>query len=116
MEKGLMYEMFIRRAFNNVERGADPAGLAEADLYNLINSGDKLYALNYLNKVKVGLSYAVSIYNKKYSDFEKINSNDIQTMEKFLNDILNATSGLEITGVLDEYMKYQEKWDEQCVD
>lgn len=44
----LLYEHFVRNAFGGVERGGNPAGLAEADIYN------SSYDTSSLNELKIG--------------------------------------------------------------
>lgn len=100
----LSYEYFVRRAFGDVERGGDPAGLAEADIYNLSNDE------TYLNKLKLGLGYAMTILNNQYGE-EKLlrDPEDYEKMDRFVSDVLNAEDATEIDLIIERYVKYEKE-------
>ena len=62
----MSYEFFVRKAFGNVSRGGDPAGLAEADIYNTS------YNVTSLNELKIGTGYAIAIYNSEYIETKEL--------------------------------------------
>lgn len=99
----LLYEYFVRNAFGNVERGGDPAGLAEADMYNMSFSDGM-----FLNKLKIGTSYAMAIYNANYMEAKKLQDpEDCEKMENFLKGVLEAESGNEIVEIIKQYQNFE---------
>lgn len=100
----LLYEHFVRKAFGNVERGGDPAGLAEADIFNTS------YNSTSLNELKIGTGYAIAIYNSNYMEVKELRDpEDYERMEKFLGDVLTAKSGNEIAEIIKEYQEFEEE-------
>lgn len=103
----LLYEHFVRKAFGDVERGGDPAGLAEADIYNTS------YNVTSLNELKIGTGYAIAIYNSEYIETKELRDpNDYEKMDQFIADVLAAKNGNEIGDIIEKYQKYQEELDE----
>ena len=100
----LSYEYFVRRAFGGSARGGDPAGLAEADIYNLAN--DKTY----LNKIKIGTGYAIAILNHMYGE-EKLlrDPEDYEKMDEFVSDALNAEDANEIYSIIERYVEFEKE-------
>lgn len=87
----LGYEHFVGKAFGNVERRGDPAGLAEADIYN------SSYATTSMNKLRIGTGYAIAIYNSNYIEEKELRDPiDYEKMDKFLDDVLKTKTGEEI--------------------
>lgn len=102
----LLYEHFVRKAFGGVERGGDPAGLAEADIYNSSNDGASL------NQLKIGTGYAIAIHNADYMETKKLRDpDDYEKMDQFIADVLAAKNGNEISEVIEKYQKFQEELD-----
>lgn len=101
----LTYEYFVRNAFGqNIDRGGDPAGLAEADIYNLSNSNE------YLNKLKIGTGYAISIYNHKYSNLKELRDpDDYKKMNQFIDEVIAAKTGQEVVEIIRRYKEFQEE-------
>lgn len=101
----LMYENFLRKAFgNDIERGGDPAGLAEADIYNLSHNNENL------NKMKIGTGYAMNIYNRNYMDLKELRDpDDYEKMNQFIDEVLVATTGKEIVEIIEKYIEFQEE-------
>lgn len=100
----LLYEHFIRRAFGDVERGGDPAGLAEANIYNTS------YDATSLNELKIGTGYAIAIYNSNYMRTKELRDpEDYEKMEKFLGDVLRANNGNEIAEIIKDYREFEEE-------
>lgn len=100
----LLYEHFVRKAFGNVGRGEDPAGLAEADIYNTS------YNPTSLNELKIGTGYAIAIYNSNYMETKELRDpEDYKRMEKFLGDVLKVKNGNEIAEIIKEYQEFEEE-------
>ena len=103
----LGYEHFVRKAFGDVERGKDPAGLAEADIYN------SLYSATYMNELKIGTGYAIAIYKSNYIEEKELRDpDDYEKMDKFLDDVLKANTGEEIGKIIEEYREFQKELDD----
>lgn len=103
----LGYEHFVRKAFGNVERGGDPAGLAEADIYN------SSYASTSMNELKIGTGYAIAIYNSNYTETKELRDpDDYEKMDKFLDDVLKANTGEAIGKIIEEYREFQKELDD----
>lgn len=100
----LLYEFFVRKAFDVKNRGEDPAGLAEADIFNMSNN------IEYLNKVKFGLGYSICILNHKYEE-EKLlrDPEDYERMEKILSDVLEAKCGNDIAEIIKKYQELEKE-------
>lgn len=104
----LKYEGFIRGAFalkdsNMIERGEDPARLAEAGLWNM----------NDLNRVKVGVAYALEIYSTKIKEIlsdEKSHDAVSRDLERLLDQTIKATNLKEISKIIDDVKEYQNKY------
>ena len=61
----LLYEHFVRKAFGDVERGGDPAGLAEADIYNTSYDSESLNKLKMQKNIKFIKVLSFFITNNK---------------------------------------------------
>ena len=102
----LLYEHFVRAAFGGVERGEDPAGLAEADIYN------SSYDSTALNELKIGAGYAIAIYNFNYTEQKELRDpDDYEKMDQFLAEILDAKTGSEIGEIIEKYQDFQKELD-----
>lgn len=103
----LLYEHFVRKAFGDVERGGDPAGLAEADIYNTS------YEATSLNELKIGTGYAIAIYNSKYMETKELRDpDDYEKMDQFIADVLASKNGNEIGDIIKKYKEFQNELDE----
>lgn len=99
--KGYSYEVFLRNAFEINNKGEDPAGLALADWHNTAYSKDSF------NKVKAGLSYAIAIYNHRYTNNKKLKDpEDYQGMDSFLEKALNANVIDDIDEIIQDYKSF----------
>lgn len=100
----LLYEHFVRKAFNDVNRGGDPAGLAEADIYNMS------YSLTELNKLKIGTGYAIAIHNSKYMESKELRDpDDYHAMDYFINEVMAAKTGEDVSNIIERYQKFMEE-------
>ena len=99
----LTYEYFVRKAFgDNIGRGGDPAGLAEADIYN------SSYDITEMNKLKIGAGYAIAIYNYNYIENKKLRDpDDYERMDQFINEVLAAQTGEEIVKIIESYADFK---------
>lgn len=103
----MSYEIFVRKAFGNVGRGGDPAGLAEADIYNAS------YNVTPLNKLKIGTGYAIAIYNSEYIETKEFRDpDDYEKMDQFIAEVLVAKNGNEIGDIIERYEEFQKELDE----
>ena len=100
MDNELRYEHFVRGAFSmslgtEVERGQDPANLAEAGLVSL----------NDLSKVKAGTSYAMYTYNSIITNRvnPELTEEANERLDTIVDDVLNASSVELIMGLINEY-------------
>ncbi|HWO75580.1 MAG TPA: hypothetical protein VNM69_06610 [Bacillus sp. (in: firmicutes)] len=101
MSDALRYENFIRFAFgihqgtNDVERGEDPARLAEAGIFNSPSD---------LTRVKVGVSYAMEVLSShiKNGDFN-LTDDEYNRMSTILDEVLNASNHTEVSQLIEEY-------------
>ncbi|GEM_PF-5550005 len=97
----LGFELFIRSAFGNVERGGDPAGLAEADNYNMS------YSPEYFYKVKIAAGYAIAIFNRKYNNSgETITTEQDAEMNEFLRRTIEAETTRDINMIIEDYRNF----------
>lgn len=101
----LLYENFVKKAFGVVNRGDDPAGLAEANIYN------SSYATPALNKLKIGTGYAIAIYNSNYNNTKKLRDCDYEKMDNFIADVIAANQAREIIEIIEKYQKFQNDLD-----
>lgn len=102
----LGYEHFVRDAFGNVERGGDPAGLAEADIYN------SSYEISSMNELKIGTGYAIAIYNSNYIETKELRDpEDYEKMDKFLDEVLKSKTGDDIGRIIEEYQEFKKELD-----
>lgn len=102
----LIYEHFVRKAFKDVGRGGDPAGLAEADIYN------SSYSPTELNKLKIGTGYAIAIHNSEYMETKELRDpDDYEKMDNFINEVIVAKTGEEISNIIERYQDFMEKLD-----
>lgn len=101
----LMYEYFLRDAFgNNTEKYGDPAGLADAGVFN--HSYDKAY----LNKLKIGAGYAIVINNRKYENKKELRDPyDYDKMDQFINEVLVAKTGNEVVETIQRYIEFRKE-------
>jgi hypothetical protein len=98
--EALNYEHFVRGAFTlalntDVERGADPAGLAEAGLVNM----------NSLSKIKVGTCYAMEVLsNYILNNIQpQLTDSERNLMDSLIDDVLNATNVQDINTHINQY-------------
>ena len=82
----LMYEFFIRHAFD-VERGEDPAGLAEA---SLIQSEENLHL------IKAASAYAACIHRNNLVNDSNLASDLAEAMQDDLDDAIKNTDCIVI--------------------
>lgn len=104
----LKYEGFVRGAFslksrNMINRGEDPAHLAEAGLWNL----------NDLKRVKVGTAYALEIYSAEIR--EALSGSDLYEtvsvdLENLLDQAISAPSLSAISNIIDQVKVYQSQY------
>ncbi|MDR1245412.1 MAG: hypothetical protein LBK57_00075 [Clostridiales Family XIII bacterium] len=107
MNNALKYEYFVRRAFGDVnqtsmvERGGDPASIAEADYFNsCINDS--------LNRIKIGTGYAIAIFNHRYTETKAlVDPDDYNKMEEFLEKILLSASASDVIDVIEAYIQFE---------
>lgn len=82
------YELFLRKAFNNVDIKGDPAKVAIADYFVESN----------LTEIKIGLGYAITIYiNNENILFSTEEMKELKTIRESL---LNASNLNEVAGLL----------------
>ncbi len=98
MSNILKYEMFIRHAFN-VNRGEDPAALADQD-YVSVSTG--------LPKIKAASAYATYICQHKYSE---ILSEYDENIDKVVDNIFKATTVSEVMAQIDIILKLLDQQD-----
>jgi len=110
---GLRYEHFVRHAFETkirydsqnwnreaiiVERGEDPAHLAEAGLFNTSTLS---------TKVKVATAYSMEVYSGLFKNEPSISNNlsekDYGRMNSIIDDVLNAKTHDELSKLIREY-------------
>jgi hypothetical protein len=103
----LKYEYFVRRAFGDgtpnamVERGGDPASVADADYFSSLGRDS-------LNKIKIGVGYAIAILNHRYTETKAlVDPDDYNKMEDFLEKILISVSTSEVINVIEEYIQFE---------
>ena len=102
----LIYEHFLRDAFSmsmnkDIGRGQDPAGLAEANIMS------RAYNVVELNKLKVGIGYAIAIYNNKLSSQKQVRDpDDYESMDEFLNRALQCNNSNDIVQLIREYKSF----------
>lgn len=108
----MKYEGFVRGAFSlnneeSINRGEDPAHLAEAGYWNLNN----------VDKVKTGTAYAMAIYNAHIIEVlsreelgEEVYAKIYYELEDLLHDVLQATDLLSISTTLDKYQPYKDRY------
>ncbi len=109
MSKNLTYEYFVKGAFSmnldtHIERGGDPASLAEADIFAASNSQE------YLNKSKAGVAYAIAAYNHEISETKSIEEYDYNLMQNLLERALCAKDSCELFDVVEEYIVVRNKY------
>jgi len=97
----MTYELFVRSAFSihestMVGRGGDPAQLADTDYF----SG------GHLGKVKAGVAYSMEIINTELVNGDYgLSEVEIQSLDAFLNDVINAKDLLQINNLINNYEK-----------
>ncbi|WP_413897343.1 hypothetical protein [Rhodoferax sp.] len=77
-----------------IERGGDPAGLAEADIFN--NSE--------IDSVKKGVKESMKIFIDDIISKKQPDDTEIAKMQKFMSDVQSATDVKEIS-ILIEYFE-----------
>ncbi|NMM52137.1 hypothetical protein [Paenibacillus aquistagni] len=97
-EDHLKYEHFVRSAFsfalgNNIERGEDPAELADADKFETST----------LHRVKAGTTYSMEIFNIHIRDKNKLTDAEYELMDQLVIDVLSAETTEEITSSIDQH-------------
>lgn len=99
MTAALEYEHFLRNAFEhaldqNIGRGGDPAGLAEAGIYN---TGD-------LPRLKSGTTYAIEIYHTELVNSGKLKSDsEHDRLDDFARRVDAATSVDDISVIIEDF-------------
>lgn len=98
--EALRYETFIRNAFSyalnkSIDRSGDPAGLAEADIYNDRN----------LNKVKVGACYAIEIFTDSIMNKVEIDENEDKRISAYFDKVMKCKNVLEIGKLIEDFRK-----------
>lgn len=109
MSKNLTYEYFVKGAFSmnfdtHIERGEDPASVADADIFAASNSQE------YLNKAKVGVAYAIAAYNHEIFKTKSIKDDDYNLMQNLLERALCANDSLELFDVIERYTVIRDKY------
>ncbi|MDU4750281.1 MAG: hypothetical protein E6X86_04555 [Clostridium butyricum] len=107
----MTYEGFVRGAFsvhsdNLIDRSGDLAGLAEADVYRMAESGD----IKYFNEVKIGTGYAIATFNNEIFENNTVSDSDREEMENLFNQVLLATSVNDIISIIESYTEYRDKY------
>lgn len=102
MSSALGFEHFVRNAFEfalkkEILRSDDPAGLAQADYFNMAN--DQVY----LNKVKVAVTYAMEIYNLYIHNDHELSNSEYDDLNNFVNSVLIADDANVIGNLIDSY-------------
>lgn len=98
--ENLKYEYFVRGAFGNIERGEDPAHLANQDYMR--NKND--FALN---KAKAAVAYSIAIYNNKFYEEQKVcDAEEFVVMNDYLADTFNVKSYDELEAIINEYNSF----------
>lgn len=101
----LKYEDFVRGAFGNVERGEDPAHLANQDYIR--NKND--FALN---KAKAAVAYSIAIYNNKFFEEQKVcDAYDFVAMNDYLVETFNVKSYSELEAIINVYNAFMREVD-----
>jgi len=101
----MLYEMFLRKAFG-VERGEDPAHIADTDVATLASGGHA----ECLNAMKIGIAYAMLCYKSRYT--EKKNLKDPEDHDKlndYIDRVLDAQSSKELFDIIGSYRHYEEE-------
>ncbi|KAF1678597.1 hypothetical protein [Bacillus sp. SKDU12] len=94
------YETFIRRAFGIslngkvINRSEDPAGLANADNFNIADE---------ISLVKAGIAYAMSIYVFHARRYKNISISELKKMREYINSVQNATSHKQILELIQSF-------------
>lgn len=109
MDKPYDYEKFILNAFKyalkrdygfekDLERGQDPADLGEADWVSYKNPET-------IEKVKIGLGYAIEIYLKELNEIVLGNNNDEEYayLNSFRKRIISAETYEELLKIQKEF-------------
>lgn len=95
------YELFIRRAFGMAlgdmpGRGADPAGLADADYFSKYSGN--------LNDVKIGLGYAVRIYGHQLElKDQDAYAKESDFIDGWIDAVMNAGTFEELCEKIEEF-------------
>lgn len=84
----MCYELFLRKAFNNVDIMGDPAKIAIADYFVESN----------LTEVKIGLGYAITIYI--YNENILFSTEEIEELKTIRESLLNASNLNEVADLL----------------
>lgn len=109
MSKNLTYEYFVRGAFSMnldtyINRGADPAGLADADIFDASNNQE------YFNKAKLGVSYSIASYNHAIFETSTVPASDCNLMQDLLVQSLAAKDSNELFDILTRYTTVRDKY------
>lgn len=105
----MKYEGFVRGAFSIerdelINRGEDPLGLANADIF------DMSYDKEYLDKSKLGVSTSIQLYNRKIFEDNTPNESDRLQMESLLGRALAANNSSDLISIIDEYIVLRDKY------
>ncbi len=98
MTKALNYESLIRQAFGFVakgemiDRGGDPAGIADTDFFNPRN----------IDRVKIGVGYAMEIMSNAVMDCD-LPDGEVTRLEGFTSRVLSALTIDDIDRLIGEY-------------
>lgn len=100
----LRYEMFLRKAFG-VERGGDPAHIANADVATLsIGNAD------YQKAMKIGIAYAMLCYESHYAEKKNLKDpEDHNKLNNYIDSVLAAQNSSELFDIIRSYQKYEEE-------
>lgn len=101
----MLYETFLRKAFG-VERGEDPAHIADADVATLASSGHS----EWLNAMKIGIAYAMLCYKSRYTEKKKLKDpEDHDKLNDYINRVLDAQSSKEAFDIIGRYRDYEKE-------
>ena len=82
----MKYEDFVRTAFNAVDRGGDPASLADADFFRGLEGSNDPYNLLL---VRTAVCYAMKVYENK---LEFANSSDFSERFDYFENLFTRVS------------------------
>lgn len=101
----MTYEGFMRGAFGIldntlIERGGDPARLANADIFNFGS----------IEEVKTGAAYGIGIYNSHiFNNCLSISDEDQTALRQSLSGVINSSNKDEIIVILKNYRTIKDR-------